>query len=120
MLRITLFHNSDGITLKLEGRLVGLWVHEMRVVVLRAEVRQGPFMVDISDLTFADHEGEQALLWLYRMGAQFAGEASFPAYLCRRLRIPLQHKVLPRTGCGAESPAAPLPASSKDRKTKGA
>jgi hypothetical protein len=61
------------------------------------------------------------LLWLHRMGAQFAGEASFPAYLCKRLRIPLlQHKVLPRTGCAAESPATPLPDSSKNRKTKGA
>lgn len=87
MLRITVADNDDKVTLKLEGRLVGVWVHELWTVVHRTELQHRRFEVDIRDLTFADDEGEQALLWLYRMGAKFPGGGSFSEFLCNRLGI---------------------------------
>lgn len=88
VLRITL-STSDKVTLKLEGRLVGPWVDELRAAVLRTSGSRMPLELDVGDLTFADDDGEQALLWLYRMGAQFRGDGSFSDYLCKRLAIPL-------------------------------
>ena len=88
MLRITVTDNHDKLTLKLEGRLVEGWVQELWTVLLRTELQHRRFEVDIRDLSFADEEGEQALLWLYKMGAKFLGGGSFSEFLCNRLGIP--------------------------------
>lgn len=88
MLRITVADDEDKLTLKLEGRLVGRSVHELWTVVRRTELGHRRFEVDIRDLSFADDEGEQVLLWVYRMGAKFLGGGSFSAFLCTRLGIP--------------------------------
>jgi len=90
MLRITRTA-GDKVVLKLEGRLVGPWVDELRTAVLRTGGLRMP-EIDVRDLMFADEDGEQALLWLCRMGAQFRGGGSFSDYLCERLGIPLRSK----------------------------
>ena len=74
--------------MKLEGRLVGPWVDELRKTVWRTEgCRQ--LEIDVSDLTYVDEDGEKALSWLHRTGARFQSKGPFSAYLFERLKIPL-------------------------------
>lgn len=88
VLRITA-NTSETVVVKLEGRLVGPWVNELKKTVLRTNGRCQPLEIDVSDLTFADDKGERALRWLHRMGAHFQGKAPFSEYLFERLKIPL-------------------------------
>jgi len=86
MLRITTTI-GDRILLKLEGRLVGPWVDELRNTVWRTNGEA--LDIDVEDLTFADDDGERALAWLHRMGARFQGKGPYSEYLLERLKIPL-------------------------------
>jgi hypothetical protein len=86
VLRITLSTSEKKVLLKLEGRLAGPWVDELRKTVLQNDVRR-PLEFDVSGLTFAESDGEQALAWLHGMGARFVGKGPFPRYLFDRLKI---------------------------------
>lgn len=92
MLRVTCRESASKIVLKLEGRLVGPWVEELRKTVLLMGTIPLSLEVDIDGLTFVDEKGEQVLLWLSSMGAQFCGKNCFCSYLCERLTIPLLHE----------------------------
>ena len=91
MLRITVITN-DKVSLKLEGRLVGPWVDELRNTVWRTNGWDLPLEIDVEDLTFADQDGENALSWLHRMGARFVGKGVFLECLFERLKIPIQSR----------------------------
>jgi hypothetical protein len=83
MLRITCHENSSKVLLKLEGRLGGPWVEELRQRVLQLRPMQTALEVDITDLSFADDEGEQALLWLFKWALSFEA-AVFMAAICAK------------------------------------
>ena len=91
MLRITA-STSDKVVLKLEGRLVGPWVDELRKIVWRTDGGRQGLEIDVEDLTFADDDGEKTLSWLHRMGARFQGRGPFSEYLFERLKIPLHSR----------------------------
>ena len=91
MLRITAT-TTDKVVLRLEGRLVGPWVDELRKTVWRTEVWRRPLEIDVTDLTYVDEDGENALSWLHRMGARFQGKGPFSGYLFERLKIPLHSR----------------------------
>jgi hypothetical protein len=98
VLRITVL-TSDKVVLKLEGRLVGPWVDELRTAVSRNNGCSQPLEIDVSDVTFADEEGEKALSSLHRMGAVFRGDGMFYLqYLFARLKIPLHRRVHKKGG----------------------
>jgi hypothetical protein len=88
MLRITAT-TTDKIVLRLEGRLVGPWVDELREMVFGLNGWKQPLEIDVSNLTFADEDGEKTLCWLHRMGARFLGRGSISECLFERLGIPL-------------------------------
>jgi len=92
VLRITVTTSDEKIFLKLEGRLAGPWVDELKKTVLSTDAWCQPLEIDVSGLTFAEDEGEQILSRLHRMGARFQGKGPFPEYLCDRLKIPLSHQ----------------------------
>lgn len=87
MLRITITL-ADKLALKLEGRLVGEWVDELRRAVLQSDGWRHALLIDVSDLTFADESGEHTLCWLHRMGARFQAKGAYSEYLLGRLKIP--------------------------------
>lgn len=89
MLRITASTVNEKVVVKLEGRLVGPWVDELRETVWRTNGCRQPLEIDVADLTYVDQDGENALTWLHRMGARFQGRGPFSAYLFERLKIPL-------------------------------
>ena len=88
VLRITTT-TSDKVLLRLEGRLIGPWVSELKKTVIRAEALSLPLEVDVWDLTYADLDGEKALSRLHRKGVRFKGKSPYAEYLFQRLRIPL-------------------------------
>lgn len=89
MLRITATTTDDKVALKLEGRLVGPWVDELRKTVFPTNGWSQRLEIDVTDLTFADDDGEVALCWLHSIGARFQGKGSCSRYLFERLEIPL-------------------------------
>ena len=96
VLRISII-TADKVVLKLEGRLVGPWVNELRDTVWRTDGWRDPMEIDVADLTFADDEGENALCCLHRLGARFHGRGLFSGYLLDRLNIPLNETAFERS-----------------------
>jgi hypothetical protein len=91
VLRITAV-TGKRVLLKLEGRLAGPWVDELRSAVWRTDGWRERLEIDVEDLTFADDDGEKTLSWLHRMGARFHGRGPFSEYLFERLNIPLHSR----------------------------
>jgi hypothetical protein len=96
VLRITAT-TTDKVVLKIEGRLVGPWVDELRETVWRRNGWRQPLEIDVADLTYVDEDGEKTLSWLYSMGARFQGKSPFSEFLFERLKIPLHSSL---TGFG--------------------
>lgn len=85
MLRITLPANSSGIVV-LEGRLTGLWAHELLRVA--RDAYQGPgIILDLQEVFYVDSSGEEALRILSRVGARFITDSAYGKDLCKRLRL---------------------------------
>ena len=72
MLKITEHRGTepDILTLRLEGRLAGPWVHEldgyMRALSTRADCR---IVIDLTGVTFIDADGKTLLTTLWQQGA---------------------------------------------------
>jgi anti-anti-sigma regulatory factor len=73
MLRITVGHDQDSLTLKLEGRLAGVWVKELKQCweLLPPSSRRPVVCFDLSGLTFVDAAGKAFLAAMHAQGAQF-------------------------------------------------
>lgn len=61
MLRISEAAGDPKVTLKVEGRLAGPWVQELRTIVEVWRGRKRPLCVDIAGVSFADGEGVRLL-----------------------------------------------------------
>lgn len=90
MFRAQLKQTADGSVLKMEGRLVGDWANEARLLVARGCTPEG-LTVDLSEVTYVDGVGEQLLTWLSSMGAMFVAKAVYVAAICERLNLPVQN-----------------------------
>ncbi len=68
MLKITTHNNSNGIVLKLEGRVVGPWAAELGAAwnQLASALGKQPLTVDLRDITFVDEDGMRILRLIYR------------------------------------------------------
>jgi len=87
MLRARL-DQSSGLSLKLEGRLVAAWAFQVKSLVSRHFVPNG-LLVDMSEVTYVDSVGEQLLLWLRDLKAEFVAESCYPRDICERLHLTL-------------------------------
>jgi uracil-DNA glycosylase len=94
MFRAELQQLASGPVLKMEGRLVGDWARQARVLVMSDTVPKG-LVVDLTEVSFADSAGEQVLSWLSSIGAEFVANNIYAAALCERLCLPLQKKSSP-------------------------
>src|SRR5262249_25226698 len=69
MLRITRVASSDSVpTLKVEGKLVGPWVEELRQVCTELTEAAGPLCLDLSAVSFVDAAGVRLVRDLLREG----------------------------------------------------
>ncbi len=74
MLKITIDIEVKRATLKLEGRLAGPWVEELRDSWQRAESDGRRISVVLKQVTFIDDAGRQLLAEMHRRGAVLAAE----------------------------------------------
>ncbi len=88
MFRMEFEHTGTGLTARVQGRLAGHFAEEAKQVIVRPNLH-ATLILDISEVTFVDGSGEEALTWLSHMGATFVAETSYALDICERLRLPL-------------------------------
>ena len=71
MLRITQKPSEGGTLLRLEGKLLAPWVHELEQSLLAHSV-QSPILLDLAALSFSDQTGLRCLRKALEQGVQLA------------------------------------------------
>ena len=74
MLRITIQKGSGPAILKLEGKLAGPWVKELKDV-WRSESAAGAVLVDLFEVSFVDASGKHLLTQMWEKGADFVADS---------------------------------------------
>lgn len=80
MLRIHIENQHDGVTLRLEGKLVEPWVAEL--VRVWMDLPRGPdgnraVTIDLESVSFVDAQGRSMLSALHRLGCELKGSGPF-------------------------------------------
>ena len=92
MLRVEFDHDGKNtLTVRLQGRLVGLYAENARVSLARLQVPKS-IAVDLSEVTYVDPLGEQVLLWLGRLGAKAIGVNVYTRSICERLQLEISEQ----------------------------
>jgi anti-anti-sigma regulatory factor len=87
MLRVGRQELDDASIFRLEGRLTGEHAVHLRMLVTRCHVARR-LVVDVTEVMYVDAAGEDFLLLLKRLGAQFLAETSYSRDVCERLDLP--------------------------------
>jgi hypothetical protein len=79
MLKITLHDSASELRFKLEGRLSGPWVGELRQCwqTARSTTRDRKTLLDLADLDFVDPEGQSLLEEMHRQGVTLVAMSPF-------------------------------------------
>lgn len=83
MLRIDLLNSA---VLRMSGRLAEGCREEIEAFV-SPHGSLGNLVVDLSEVTYIDRDGEEVLSWLDRRGAKFAADNSYALHICERLHL---------------------------------
>ncbi len=86
MFRIDFDERPTGVTVRIEGRFIGPFANEARQLIALRNLPAG-FFVDLSNITFVDSAGEDALAWLNTLGGTFLADSFYSLYLCKRLQL---------------------------------
>ncbi len=86
MFRITLKERPTGVTMRIEGRLIADFAEQAKELIVGQNL-PADLVVDVSEVTFADSAGEEALMWLSGVGAKFVADGSYSLHLCERLHL---------------------------------
>jgi len=70
---------NPGITLRLEGRVIGPWVEEVRKVSEKIIASGSTLALDLSEVTFLDREGIRLLQVLRQRQVTFLNSSVFVA-----------------------------------------
>jgi hypothetical protein len=87
MLRVETEQLDGALICRLEGRFTGQGAEEVRRLVTRCDNKLD-LVVDLTDVMFIDAIGEEVLLFVKRLGAQFVAETSYSRDVCERLELP--------------------------------
>ena len=88
MLRVQTQELDGALICRLEGRFTRKGAEEVRRLVTRCDSKL-ELVVDLTDVMFIDAIGEEVLLFVKRLGAQFVAETSYSRDVCERLQLPL-------------------------------
>jgi ABC-type transporter Mla MlaB component len=81
MLRITRINNHGHETLRVEGKLKGVWVGELQSAWAKVNGRSDPVYLDLADMSFVDAAGIRLLQSLMEQGAVLSACSGFVAEL---------------------------------------
>ncbi len=87
MLRVQTQESEGALICRLEGRFTSKGAEEVRTLVTRCDSKL-ELVVDLTDVMFIDAIGEEVLLFVKRLGAQFVAETSYSRDVCERLQLP--------------------------------
>ena len=95
MFRITVQQNADSTTLQLEGRLIGPWVHELRMIWtnLRPAPGAARVVISLTEITIVDAHGRGLLTEISAAGAVLTGSGLLAQALIADVTAP------PMTDC---------------------
>jgi hypothetical protein len=84
VLRVTPEERGGELFLKLEGRLRGSWVGELRLLwdSIRAEAKQSALRVDLADVDHVDLHGKALLTEMHRGGVEIIAHDFFTQAIC--------------------------------------
>ena len=88
MLRVQTQELDSTLICRLEGRFTREGAEEVRRFVTHCDSKQ-KLVVDLTDIMFIDAIGEEVLLFVRRLGAQFVAETAYSRDICERLQLPL-------------------------------
>jgi hypothetical protein len=92
MLRVETQQLDGALICRLEGRFTGEGAEEVRRLVTRYDSKLD-LVVDLTDVMFIDAIGEEVLLFVKRLGAQFVAETAYSRDVCERLQLPFIGKL---------------------------
>src|SRR5260370_35140993 len=87
MVSIELDKVMNAVTIQIEDQFVGSFADDVRALIARCKT-PSRLVMNVSEVTFVDAIGEEALSWLGRIGAEFVAEGASPLQLCERLHLP--------------------------------
>jgi anti-anti-sigma regulatory factor len=87
MLRITILINREATTLRLEGRLAGPWVQELKRCWAATVSRKTPHphSVDLSAVTYIDPEGKVLLKKIHQQGAKLVASGCLTSCVVKEI-----------------------------------
>ena len=85
LLRITIQEGSGPATLKLEGKLAGPWVEEVRQA-WRSRSATEAIVVDLFDVSFVDASGKDLLAEMWQGGADFVADSPLMKQVIEEVR----------------------------------
>jgi hypothetical protein len=92
MFRAELRWLANGLTLKMDGKLVGEWAEQAQRLITTEVVPKG-LTVDLTDVCYVDSAGERFLTWLGRVGAVFVASNVYAIAVCDRLGLPAKQSI---------------------------
>jgi anti-anti-sigma regulatory factor len=83
VLKITISETPGETRWILQGRLVGVWVDELRTSWKKKPRKQNgaPCVIDLNDVSFIDQKGERLLRALAKKGVQFIASGIYIKYV---------------------------------------
>jgi hypothetical protein len=108
MLRVTVSSEPDLTTVKLEGKLVSVWVDEAGKFTdkIVSKVRRAQVAVDLTDVTFIDEAGKRLLAALANEGVRLISDAPLIDAIVSEIGV--------RNGARATTPATAKPARTRN------
>jgi STAS domain-containing protein len=96
MLRVLMEQSADSQIFRLQGRFTGEEAEHVRMLVPRC-LPEMKLVVDVTDVMFIDSVGEDVLLLLKRLGAEFVADNAYTLDICEYLNLPLARNDRPNT-----------------------
>jgi hypothetical protein len=87
MLRVETQELDGALICRLEGRVTGDGAEYIQTLVSRCQIAM-KLVVDLTEVMYVDAIGENVLLLLKKLGAQFVAENSYSIDVCERLQLP--------------------------------
>ena len=88
MFRVEINNGANALVMKIEGQLSGNYAEHTRMLMTHCNTEL-PLVVDLTDVTFVDSEGEGVLSFFGRLGAEFVADNAYSRDLCERLNLRL-------------------------------
>jgi hypothetical protein len=87
MLRVETQELNGALICRLEGRVTGDGAEYVQALVSRCQIAM-KLVVDLTEVMYVDAIGENVLLLLKKLGAEFVAENSYSRDVCERLQLP--------------------------------